>query len=119
MFVDRDDLIRLLTRDGNVFAACRSAVAAGAAMQVWDEGVPASELARIYARRLRLTRRNGTPEMGFTDAVQALHAYGEERVRIGAVKAADPPYHFQLFLNESATSLIACLGVDQSWTTRG
>ena len=25
----------------------------------------------------------------------------------------DPPYHFQLFLNEELTSVIACLGVDQ------
>jgi hypothetical protein len=67
----------------------RSAVAAGTAMQVWDDAVPASGLARIYARRLRLTRRNGTSETGFAEAVRALRAYGEERVRIEAVTAAD------------------------------
>ena len=52
--------------------------------------------------------------MGFADAVTALRAVGEELVRIGAVDVEDPPYHFQLFLNEDGTEMIACLGVNQS-----
>jgi len=27
----------------------------------------------------------------------------------------DPPYHFQLFVNDDGTALVACLGVDQAW----
>jgi hypothetical protein len=38
-------------------------------------------------------------------------------VRIGAVEVQHPAYHFQLFLNGSATVLIACLGVDQGAKT--
>jgi hypothetical protein len=29
------------------------------------------------------------------------------------VDVDDPPYHFQLFLDEKLTSIVACLGVDQ------
>ena len=50
-----------------------------------------------------------------TQAVDELRSRGEDLVRIGAVDTDNPPYHFQLFLNEDATTVIACLGVDQSW----
>ncbi|GAA1553242.1 hypothetical protein GCM10009827_087420 [Dactylosporangium maewongense] len=115
--MDRGHLARLLDQDGEAFAACRHAVAAGANIQVWEGSTPASELAAIYARRLRLVQRRGTSEVGFADAVQSLRARGDESILIGAVDVHDPPYHFQLFLNVSATRLIACLGVDQRWRT--
>jgi hypothetical protein len=58
------------------------------------------------------------PTLGFADAVSALAIQGDEPVRLGAVDTADPPYHFQLFLDEAGTVVIACLGVDQSHAAR-
>jgi len=72
----------------------------------------------IYARRDRHTRQRSIPTLGFTQAVDDLRAHGDDLVRLGAVDLDDPPYHFQLFLNEDATAVIACLGVDQSWNPR-
>lgn len=115
--MDRDRLVRVLSRDGEAFAACRRAVEAGALIRVWDTGTPASELATTYARRLRLVQRRGTPEVGFADAVRAPRAHGDRTVRLGAVELHDPPWHFQLFVDMSGTGLVACLGVDQRWKT--
>lgn len=88
---------------------------AGAVIRVWAGEKPAGELAGIYARRLRLVERRGTPQIGFADAVRTLTERGHEAIRIAAVDGADPPYHVQLFLNQTATKVIACLGVDQRW----
>ncbi|MET7420888.1 hypothetical protein [Dactylosporangium sp. NPDC005555] len=95
--MDRDHLVRLLDRDGEAFAACRDAVLLGADVRVWDEDTQVSALVEIYAWRLRLIQRRGTPEVGFAEAVQALRACSDEFVRIGAVDVQHPPYHFQLF----------------------
>jgi hypothetical protein len=35
------------------------------------------------------------------------------------VDVDEPPFHFQLFLDEHAKAVVACLGVDQSWKLRG
>jgi hypothetical protein len=113
--VDRDHLARILDREGEVFAACRRAVLSGARFWVTDSPQPASELARTYARRERGTRERGVPTLGFAEAVAALRDWGEGLVRLGAVDTEDPPYHFQLFINEDGTVLIACLGGDQAW----
>jgi hypothetical protein len=88
-------------------------VIAGAVIRVWAGGTPAVELAGIHARRLRLVERNGTPEIGFADAVRTQGRPRSRVQQIGAVDVTDPPYHFQLFLNKTATSVIACLSVDQ------
>jgi hypothetical protein len=66
-----------------------------------------------YRRRASYTEQVGIPTLGFSTAVQALHQYGDQPVRLGAVDVDDPPYHFQLFLDNELTSVIACLGVDQ------
>ena len=113
--MDRDDLARMLERDGAAFAACRRAVLAGAQFWVTDGTQPASTLVSLYARRDRRTRQRGIPTVGFADAVAELDARGDDLVRIGAVDEDEPPYHFQLFLDEHATTVVACLGVDQRW----
>jgi hypothetical protein len=113
--MDRDHLGRLLAQEGDAFAACRRDVMAGAAIRVWASETPAVELAGIYARRLCLVERRGTAQVGFADAVRTLAGRGHASIRIGAVDVADPPYHFQLFLNQTATEVIACLGIDQGW----
>jgi hypothetical protein len=115
--MDRDRLTQLLDRDGEAFVACRRAVLAGASFWVTDHTQTASIFAAIYARRDRHTRERGIETLGFTRAVDDLRACGEEPVCVGAVDLDDPPYHFQLFLNEDATAVVACLGVDQSWKT--
>jgi hypothetical protein len=51
-------------------------------------------------------------------AVDDLPASGDNLVRLCAVDTDDRPYHFQLFLNEDATAVVACLGVDESWNSR-
>jgi hypothetical protein len=112
--VDRDRLAQLLDRDGETFAACRRAVLAGARFWATERTQPASALVALYARHDRPTRRRGIPTLGFTQAVDDLRARGDDPVRVGAVDIEDPPYHFQLFLNEDATAVVACLGVDQS-----
>ncbi|GLL08773.1 hypothetical protein GCM10017581_105460 [Dactylosporangium matsuzakiense] len=65
-----------------MFVAWRRAVAAGAIIRVSDGGTPASALAAMYTRRLRLIQRRGTPEIGFAEAVRALHACGEAGARV-------------------------------------
>jgi hypothetical protein len=111
--VDRDLLVQLLSGGREAFIACRQSVLAGGRMWVSGDAQPASGLARIYQRRAGHTQRRGIPTLGFSAAVQALHEYGERPVRLGAVDIDDPPYHFQLFFEESLTSIVACLGVDQ------
>jgi hypothetical protein len=113
--MDRDLLAGLLEREGEAFAACRHAVLSGARFWVDDLPYPASALVKTYARREGSTQKRGIATLGFADAVAALRALSEQGVRIGAVDVDDPPYHYQLFLNEAGTAAIACLGVDQSW----
>ena len=112
--MDRDTLARLLDSDAEAFVACRQGLLAGASYVVWEPSQPAANLARIYAMRLATTQKNGTETIGFADAVDELRAHGDTPVRIGAVDIDEPPYHFQLFLDEHATAIVACLGVDQS-----
>jgi len=112
--MDRDHLARMLERNGEAFAACRRAVLAGAQFLVADTGQPASELVRTYVRRERHAQQRAIPTQGFAEAVAALRAQGEHQVRIGAVEMVDPRYHFELFVNEDGTAVIACLGVGQS-----
>lgn len=111
--MDRSHLAAMLEHEGEAFVACRQAVLSGARFRIDGEAQPASILFSIYTRRKRHTREHAVPTLGFTEAVNALGGCGDEPVRIGAVETAAPPYHFQLFLNQDATEVIACLGVAQ------
>jgi hypothetical protein len=111
--VDRDLLVRLLGGGDEAFSACRQSVVAGARFWVSGDAQPASGLAVIYQRRAEHIEQVGIPTLGFSAALHALHEYGERQVRLGAVDVDNPPYHFQLFLDENLTSIVACLGVDQ------
>lgn len=116
--MERDQLVRLLDNRGEAFIACREALASGA--RFWVSGVdqPVSALVRTYARRDSRTRAAGVPTLGFSAAVDALRNWGEQMIRIGAVDAEDPPYHFQVFLDQALTAVMACLGVEQSRNRR-
>ena len=111
--MDRDVLVELLDQDTEAFRACREAVAAGAEFVIWDGTAETSALASIYARRERHTRRIGLPTLGFPEAVTRLRDHREPRLTLGQVRAEDPPFHFQLFLDQAATEVIACPGVDR------
>ncbi len=93
--------------------ACRAAVLAGAEIEVPGGTVQADRIAAIYARRERHVRRAGIATVGFAAAVEVLTNLGSEPIRMGAVKVGDSSYHFQLFFDEAAAAVIACLGVQQ------
>jgi len=105
----------MLTEPTDAFAACRRAVLAGARYSVTSQPGPASRLAEIYALREEGTHLRGVATIGFIETVNRLRDRDEEPVRVAAVDTDDPPYHFQLFLDEHATAVLACFGVDQSW----
>ncbi|MEV5211656.1 hypothetical protein AB0K35_29690 [Micromonospora sp. NPDC053740] len=78
-----------------------------------SDPLPASHMVSIYRRQERHIKARGVPSLGFAEAVQALTDAGNLLLRLGSVTAADPPYNFQIFLSADASTVVACLGVDQ------
>ncbi len=99
---------------GEQTTACgpaRDALTAGGTFVVWDGLVPADRLAHTYRTRLHITQRRRQPTMALASTVNLLYAAAEEPLRIGRIDAADKPWTFMLFLNATATSVLACAGV--------
>lgn len=112
--MEREVLLRLLDEvPGEAFVACKDAIRAGADYVVWDDTVPADQLARSYSRRARHMAKIGTPMLGGDDAIARLQISGDRPLRIGEAKVEDPPTHFQLFLTADGNRVVACLGIDQ------
>jgi hypothetical protein len=111
--VERNQLAQMLDASGNASGACRDAVLGGAGFIVWDGTVPASRLLPAYERREVRTVAEGTPTIGFAEAVASLRRLGTEPVRLGQVTVADPPYVFMVFFGGDASTVVACLGIDQ------
>jgi hypothetical protein len=112
--MERDALLRLLAVEpGAAFEACGDAIRAGAEYVVWDDTVPADQLARSYSRRARHMAKVGNPMLGDAEAIEQLQTSGDRPLRIGEAKVDDPPRHFQLFLTADASRVVACLGIDQ------
>jgi hypothetical protein len=112
--MEREVLLRLLDEaPGEAFVACKDAIRAGADYVVWDDTVPADQLARSYSRRAQHMAKIGTPMLGGADAIAELQVSGDRPLRIGEAKVEDPPTHFQLFLTADASRVVACLGIDQ------
>ncbi|WP_285558380.1 hypothetical protein [Actinoplanes regularis] len=110
--MELDHLLGLLDPEDEVSAACRQAVLHGRRWRVHSTRVPASELVWIYTIREAQLREAATATLGFTTAIEALRSLGNKAVYLGyAVSADDPPYHFQLFIDEDLTAVVACLGV--------
>ncbi|MGW2714143.1 hypothetical protein ACWC4J_35025 [Streptomyces sp. NPDC001356] len=102
---------------GEQTTACvpaRDALIAGGTFTVWDGAVPADRLAHMYRRRLRITQKRGQPTLALAATVDVLFQAAEEPVRIGRIDAADTPWTFVLFLNATATAILACTGVARS-----
>jgi hypothetical protein len=112
--MEREALLRLLALEpGAAFEACGEAIRAGAEYVVWDDPLPADQLARSYSRRALHMAKIGNPMLGGAEAIEQLHSSGQRMLRIGEAKVDDPPTHFQLFLTADASRVVACLGIDQ------
>lgn len=110
--MERNLLAQLLAGDDEASTAALATLHGGASFTVWDGSSSAESLARIYARRLRHTRRTGTETLGLEGAVELLRQY-ERPVRLGNIKAADGRWVFMLFLSQDADAMVACTGVRQ------
>ncbi|MEU4151816.1 hypothetical protein [Streptomyces sp. NPDC026659] len=108
--MERAELERLLTTADDAAAAALSALREGASYVVWDGTTPAQVLAHTYARRLRLTRRDGTATLGLERAVGLLTGHGGP-VRLGRIDSVDGAWIYMLLLTEDAADLVACTGV--------
>jgi hypothetical protein len=111
--VERNELAQLLDTSGYASGACRHALLDGAGFIVWDGAVPASRILPAYERRAVRTVAEGVPTLGFAEAVATLRRMGAAPVRLGQVTVADPPYVFMLFFDDDASTVVACLGIDQ------
>ncbi|WP_327122099.1 hypothetical protein OG206_32250 [Streptomyces sp. NBC_01341] len=110
----RDELARMLGEQTTACGPARDALITGGTFIVSDGPTPADHLARIYRRRLRLTQKRGQPTLALAATVDLLFQAAEEPLRIGRINAADTSWTFMLFLNASATAVLACTGVARS-----
>ncbi|MFG3095386.1 hypothetical protein [Streptomyces sp. NPDC048202] len=105
------DLAALLESAGTETASrARAALLADGTGIVWDGTTAPEQLARVYRRRLRLTRRTGQETAGLEHAVDRLAAH-RLPVRLGQVTSADGTWVHLLFLSADARTLLACTGV--------
>lgn len=88
----------------------RDALTAGGAFEVGDGLVPASRHAGVFAIRIRTAARRGHTVGGLAASVDILRQAGEERVRTGFIDSVDRSSVFTIFLNSSATEVLACAG---------
>ncbi|MEV6683213.1 hypothetical protein AB0N09_41125 [Streptomyces erythrochromogenes] len=88
----------------------RDALAAGGAFDIGDGLVPASRHAGVFAIRIRTAARRGHTVEGLAASVDILRQTGEERVRTGSIRSVDRSSVFTIFLNSSATDVLACAG---------
>lgn len=107
----RDDLAGMLGKQTTACGPARDALITGGSFVVWDGLVPAGQLARTYQARLRRTQRRDHPTLALAATVDVLRQAGEEPIRIGRIDTADRYWRFMLFLNDTATAVVACTGV--------
>ncbi|MFF9690593.1 hypothetical protein [Streptomyces sp. NPDC014623] len=86
----------------------------GGTFVVWDGLVPAARLAHTYRTRSRITQKRGRPTLALGATVDLLFQAGEEPLRVGRIDAPDMSWTFMLFLNATATAVLACTGVTRS-----
>lgn len=88
----------------------RDVLVAGGSFDVSDGLVPASRHAGVFRLRIRSAARRGHTIGGLAASVDILSQYGEELVRTGFIYSVDRSSVFTLFLNSSATEVLACAG---------
>jgi len=116
--VKRDSLVEMLGEQTTACGPARDALVAGGAFVVWDGLVPADHLAHTYRTRLRITQKRGQSTLALAATVDIL-AHTQEPLRIGRIDAADMSWTFMLFLNATATAVLACTGVARSEPSTG
>jgi hypothetical protein len=110
--VERNQLAELLEGPGYASSACRHALLDGARFLLWDGLMPADRMVPAYERKEALAAAEGTATLGFPEALVALRAAGSQKLRLGQVTLADPPYKFMVFLSDDPDTVVACLGVE-------
>lgn len=108
--MDTDQIAALLSGGSEATAQARDALLSGGSGVVWQGATQGEALARIYRRRLGLTRRTGQQTLGLEGAVEELSTYGRS-VRLGQITSPDRTWVYMLFLTQDARSLVACTGV--------
>ncbi|MET9922974.1 hypothetical protein ABZZ04_38830 [Streptomyces sp. NPDC006435] len=106
----RDDLIAMLREQTPACGPARAALTAGADFVVWDGLVPANRHAGVFRRRMHHSLRRGHTVDGLADSVDILLRAGEEPLRTGCIDTADRSSWFLVFLNSTATEVMACCG---------
>ncbi|GIG70241.1 hypothetical protein [Phytomonospora endophytica] len=115
--MDRERLIELLDLDSPdlAVATCRRGLVDGAEFAVYEETVPAHNLASTYARRARSIAKLGLDSLGFPASVERLSGLPEGTpLRLGHIAVDDPPYSFIVFLDKRATEVFGCVGVTRT-----
>jgi hypothetical protein len=108
--VTRDDLIAMLRDQTPACGPARDALIAGADFGVWDGLVPANRHAGVFRGRMRHSSKRGHTIGGLADSVDILKRAGEEPLRTGFIDAVDRSFWFTIFLNSTATAVVACCG---------
>ncbi|MGW6688049.1 hypothetical protein [Streptomyces sp. NPDC054961] len=107
----RGELAALLDEDSTACRAARAALLAGGHFTVGDGLVPAGRLGSTYGMRLRRIRLRGRRTLALEETVGVLQGAADEPVRTGEITAADRSWTFMLFLDATATTVLACGGV--------
>ncbi|WP_405558555.1 hypothetical protein [Streptomyces sp. NBC_01171] len=110
----RDELAEMLGEQTTACGPARDALIADGTFVVWDGLVPADRLAHTYRTRLRITQKRGQPTLALAATVDILSHAAEEPLRLGRIDATDTSWTFMLFLNATATAVLACTGVARS-----
>ena len=109
--MDRSALIGAFQRRDPVSEACRTALAEGAAFEVFDGTTDVTSLVTIYTRRAEHVSAIGLEHGGFEQALTELRARPAEEVRLGQVTDGVGQRHYQLFLAPDTDDVVACLWV--------
>ena len=110
--MERVRLAELLDSPGYASSACRYALLDGARFFVWENSGPADRMIPACERRAALAAAAGRSTLGFPEALAALKAAGSQRLRLGTVTLAQPPYRFTVFLADDPEVVVACLGIE-------
>ncbi|MFF3968047.1 hypothetical protein ACFYZI_41670 [Streptomyces griseorubiginosus] len=106
----RDDLIAMLREQTPACGPARAALIAGADFVVWDGLVAANRHAGVFRGRMHHSLKRGHTIDGLADSVDILQRAGEEPLRTGSIDAVDRSSWFTIFLNSTATAVVACCG---------
>ncbi|MET9466649.1 hypothetical protein ABZY44_17950 [Streptomyces sp. NPDC006544] len=107
----RDELSALLDEDTTACRPARAALLSGGHFAVGDGLVPAGRLGSAYGMRLRRIRLRGQQTLALEETVSILQRAADEPVRTGEITATDRSWTFMLFLDATASTVLACGGV--------